>query len=137
MKTKKEMVERDWMVDEDTDFQGIATKSIIVDNNVKFKMRGIVSGNLFISKGAEVEIHGTVKGDVGNEGGDLKVYGVIRGSLIIDKGNCFIDKNALVNNVIDAEKELKELEEYIKNKRERFANFSRRICERFADEIRF
>ncbi|HDR6256900.1 TPA: hypothetical protein QCU36_002592 [Bacillus cereus] len=111
---KKEFVERDWMVDEDTEFEGMTTKSIIVDNNVKFIMRGIVSGNLFISKGAEVEIHGIVKGDVGNEGGNLKVYGTINGSLILEKGNCFIDKKASVNEVIDAEKELKELEEYMK-----------------------
>lgn len=88
-----------------TAYRGILNGSITVKENVLFVLYGTVVNNVYLESGSIVEIYGTVSKDIINQGGTLKIHGVINGTVYNLKGELTIDKNALVKNVSDVVKE--------------------------------
>jgi hypothetical protein len=62
-------------IDQDAVFNAHVAGDAYVAGWVTLHLNGLVDGNLTIEPGANVEINGTVKGAVINQGADVKVNG--------------------------------------------------------------
>ena len=95
MKTIESKVEGDVVLHEDTTLRGMVIGGVAVDPGVHFVLRGMIVGDLTLKDGSKTELHGMVKGNVLNNGGSLKVYGMVIGS-IEGTGQTTVDPRAVV-----------------------------------------
>ena len=91
-------VEGNVTIDEDTILKGIITGNVTVTRDAEFALRGIVNGNITIFESSAVYLRGVVNGDVINNGGSLEVYGIINGRLFRERGETFIDDDAIIQS---------------------------------------
>lgn len=91
-------LERNITIDEDTILKGMIVGDVVVLGSAEFVLRGMMEGNLSIRENTTVYLNGTVNGDVINNGGSLEVYETINGRLFRERGNTFIDGNAVVQD---------------------------------------
>ncbi len=61
--------------------RGVHNGNVYIANGSTLILRGIVKGNIYIEEEGNAFLHGIVTGDVINNGGRLKHYGVIKGTL--------------------------------------------------------
>jgi hypothetical protein len=62
-------------------------------------LRGIVTGSVYIEENATAFIHGIVFGNVTNNGGQLKHYGVIKGKLNRIAGETVTWPNSVIGDI--------------------------------------
>jgi len=93
----KDKVERDMTITQDTKLRGQVIGALRV-LDCTFEHYGQITGKLIIEAGANVILHGQVKGDVINNGGNLNVYGMVLGRLFRERGDTYIDKDAYVKD---------------------------------------
>ncbi len=89
-------VEGNLLVIDDRLLHGMVTGSVTVTVSGYLELHGMVCGDLILEPGGIVALHGMVVGNVYNRGGDLDVYGTIRGSLHDEGGATVVDPDAIV-----------------------------------------
>lgn len=100
MRTIKDRVSGDFLINEDTQIQGIINGSVYVEKGAHLFHYGMIKGTVTVDKGSEAQIFGFVKGDVINNGGSLIVFGTVNGAVRTDSGHTKIDKNAFIKEEI-------------------------------------
>jgi len=93
-----EKIEGDVIIEEDTTLEGMIVGNVTVTGAAEFVLRGMVRGTVTVLENSVVYLHGTVNGDVINNGGSLEVYGMIKGRLFRERGETFIDDNAMIQS---------------------------------------
>lgn len=96
MRTFSGKIEQDTVLEDDLILTGVINGDVIVKEGVHFNLNGMVSGNLLVSNNSSVFINGVLNGDVKNNGGNLEIYGRVKGNIIKVSGKTFIDKNAVI-----------------------------------------
>lgn len=89
-------IKGDVTISENTELLGMIVGNVRVIDSI-FELDGTVVGNLILEENCIVNLHGTVNGHVINQGGDLKVFGVINGTLQEIAGQTWIDTSAIIN----------------------------------------
>jgi len=86
------------VLDNNTTLNGMVVGDLTVVGGVYVMMNGMVTGDLIARQGSSVDVNGTVSGCVVNEGGHVKVQGVV--GRIIDTGSeaTVVHPNAVVKN---------------------------------------
>lgn len=77
MKRRGGITDRDLLVDRDGVVSGIVDGSVTVAAGCRVEVSGIVSGDLIVGQGAEVELSGMLSGRVINNGGRVRVTGMV------------------------------------------------------------
>lgn len=80
---------------EDLELWGTVIGDVVVTTPHKMEVKGTVQGSVTIEKGATVYVDGSVIGDVKNAG-RIEVYGILKGQIIDDGGEVYIDERAMV-----------------------------------------
>ena len=57
-----------------TQINNLRADKVVVSENVKARLFGTIKKTLVLKKGSVVILHGTIYGDVKNEGGELSLY---------------------------------------------------------------
>jgi len=96
MKTIKERVSGDVMIEEDTQIQGIVSGKVYVGPGANLLHQGMILGALTLDRDSEVNLFGFVKGDVVNKGGVLNVFGTVNGTVRTEGGKTKIAKDAFI-----------------------------------------
>jgi Protein of unknown function, DUF583. len=76
---------------------GIVTGDIQVDADCVAYIKGIVNGSLYVAASANVEVRGTINGTVNNDGGNVRIFGIVDRVVTI-KGDTFLDAGAIIRN---------------------------------------
>jgi hypothetical protein len=58
----------------DTQINHLDADTVIVAENVKARLYGTIHTKLILRKDSSVVLHGTIYGDLHNEGGELNIY---------------------------------------------------------------
>ncbi len=88
-------IEGDFRIETDVILRGMVTGDVIVSKDCKLVLHGMIVKDLILEEGSLVELHGMVNQNVYNKGGTLKVYGMIRG-ILKDEGETYVDPNAKI-----------------------------------------
>jgi len=96
MTTFSGKIEKDTVIEDDLILTGVIIGDVVVKEGINFNLNGVVSGNLLVSNNSTVYINGVLNGNVKNIGGNLEIYGIVKGRLIEISGNTFVDKNAVI-----------------------------------------
>lgn len=84
MKIVDSLVEGNYHVYEDTDFQTVLSNgNLYVHQGVYCIINGSIGGNVYIYKDALVEVSGMVDDDLYSYGGDIIIGGLIKGYIYI------------------------------------------------------
>jgi hypothetical protein len=59
---------------------------VIVEQQARVVVRGMITGNVRLARGAFLALHGGIGGHVANAGGHLDVFGVVNGSVFEQAG---------------------------------------------------
>lgn len=86
-------IEGNYRVVEPFQLNGMVTGDVTVEKCGVLHLNGTVVGSLVVEAGGAAVIRGTVGGSVINKGGDLDIFGVVRGRVT---GVATIDANAVV-----------------------------------------
>lgn len=100
MKKTHGKLEGDLTVSEDFELHGTASGNAVVKSGATLQLHGTVGGDLHVEPGAIVGLHGTVNGDAVNDGGILRVFGTIHGTLIQNSGDTAVDDRAVIDGGI-------------------------------------
>ena len=77
-KTELRIIEREiegnLIITLDSQYNNLKAEIVIVKENVIARLFGTVSKQLIIKKGARVYLHGSVAGQIDNDGGELFIY---------------------------------------------------------------
>ena len=77
-----------------TSLIGQISGCVTVFPGVHLVVRGLITGQLILQPGSFIVVYGRVHGDIQNEGGTLKVYGQVDGTITTPTGNTLIDPGA-------------------------------------------
>lgn len=69
-----ELVEGDVCTTEDTQFNRLNARSVIVNENITVRIFGIIQKELILRPGAKIHFYGRLLGNVINEGGEITFY---------------------------------------------------------------
>lgn len=85
------------IIDTDSVLKSIVTaKRVVITNAAKYRVYGILTGDVIVEKGCEFVLHGTMNGTVSNYG-NCRIYGTVNGSISdLEKGSSVIDLNAVI-----------------------------------------
>ncbi|HXQ25600.1 MAG TPA: hypothetical protein VN822_04255 [Candidatus Acidoferrales bacterium] len=72
------------------------TGSATVVKGAAFELGGMICRDLVVEEGAVVHLHGMVLGNVTNNGGQLEIFGMIRGRLLKRSGTTHVDAKAVI-----------------------------------------
>lgn len=98
MKVEHGKIEGDLRLDYDLFLRGKVTGNITIVKGGNLVLLGMCEKNIIVEAGAEAYLHGTVVGNVLNQGGYLEVYGTTGGHVdTTEDGTTFIDPNAIVS----------------------------------------
>lgn len=75
---------------------GMVIGSVTVDAGGYLQLNGTVTRDVAILSGGTAEINGTVRGDVRNEGGQVRVHGVVLGRLHRTAGSTYVHPEAVI-----------------------------------------
>ena len=81
---------------EDLKLKGMVTGTLFVPRGLRLELLGMVCGDLKLDPGASAEVRGMVLGSVTN-GGDLDIWGMINGSVDDVGGRSTLHPGAVVN----------------------------------------
>ncbi len=109
MRIENGKIEGDLIVDTGIDLRGMVTGNVFVTNGSNFILHGQVCGDLIIEDDANVMIFGQVVGDVINNGNKLEVMGVISGSLINNSRKSKIASSASIGKFIEYDKKIQSI----------------------------
>ena len=83
-------------------FEGVATGTVTVERGAYLETYGTIERDLIVHHGAIVQMHGYVRGNLYNQGGDVTIDGTVTGSTHRQGGTTVIDPHAkLVGPVLD------------------------------------
>ncbi len=71
---------------ESSSLQGQIIGCVTLNSGVNLQMHGMIIGKLILEKDSEAFIHGTINGDIENNGGHLYVYGTVNGKIHENSG---------------------------------------------------
>ncbi|MET1173787.1 hypothetical protein [Paenibacillus amylolyticus] len=97
MEIIRHQINRDLEILEDTQLKGTIVGSTTVHPNIEFKLDGTVTGSVIVRENGKVIIRGTVLKGLVNYGGDVEIYGVVRGKISNQGGNILIDEDAITD----------------------------------------
>lgn len=81
---------------EDIQLNGAVMGSAVIANRSEFILNGVIDGDLHLEEGAKATVNGTVKGNVFNEGGELKIFGMVNGRVVQRRGKLFVSPKAFI-----------------------------------------
>jgi cytoskeletal protein CcmA (bactofilin family) len=76
--------------------RGTVTGQVTVLPDAHLVLRGVCKGNVIISDGARAELWGIVEGDVGNQGGNVSIFGIVEGQLVRGEGETHLSSDSIV-----------------------------------------
>ena len=97
MKTEDRKIDGDVEIRDKFILTGIINGHVTVIEEAILYLHGKVTKNLFVKNGAKAYIHGTVLGNVTNQGRVIEVYGTIPGKLVNLFGSRYVDTNAIIS----------------------------------------
>lgn len=80
MKTITNKIEGNLLVDGEVVLRGMVTGDVTVAAGGSLDLFGMVSGNLILCRHSKTVVRGMVCGDLINQGGSVKVLGMVNGS---------------------------------------------------------
>lgn len=86
-------IEGDVSITKDFQLNGMITGSVTVETGAHFLLHGTVNKDVIVSNGASAQINGIVNGNVINQGGVVKIQGVVHGTV---QGEVKISPNAVI-----------------------------------------
>ncbi len=96
MKTINDSITGNLIISVDTSIQGTIKGSVSVGSDCNLILNGTIAKDLIIEENSKAELNGVVSGNVINNGGSLRVYGVIFGDLYKNAGEVYIDSKAVI-----------------------------------------
>lgn len=78
----------------------MVTGNITVQGGARLNLFATVLGNLYLEPGSEVIHYGILKGDAHNNGGFLRIEGVIKGTLYRNAGDTLLSPQCVVDDII-------------------------------------
>jgi cytoskeletal protein CcmA (bactofilin family) len=84
MQTFEGKHEGDLALAQDLELGGMIAGSVIVPPGISLVLRGMITGDLIVQDGGQATIHGMVVGTLHNEGGAVRVFGMVRA--VVDSG---------------------------------------------------
>jgi cytoskeletal protein CcmA (bactofilin family) len=98
VEARDEKLEGSVVFDRDTALHGMVVGNLTVGRGVRADIHGVVTGTLVVRPGAIVDVHGKVDGALLNEGGQVRVFGIVES--ITDMGNTktWVDPSAIVHS---------------------------------------
>jgi len=64
----------DLIIETDTQYNDLDAGTVVVNVNVTARLYGIINKDIIIKRGSKVYIHGTLRGQVVDQGGDIYIY---------------------------------------------------------------
>jgi cytoskeletal protein CcmA (bactofilin family) len=98
VEARDEKIEGSAVFDRDTALHGMVVGNLTVESGVRADIHGVVTGTLVIRPGAIVDVHGKVDGAVLNEGGLVRVFGIVESIADVGNTKTWVDPNALVHS---------------------------------------
>lgn len=96
MNTEHGKIEGDVEITSALKMHGMFAGNVTVKEGGYLVLHGMATKSLYIETGAEVEIPGTVTGDVINNGGKLSITGSISGQVVEQAGETIIAQGASI-----------------------------------------
>lgn len=100
MKTEHGKIEGDLRVGEEFSLFGMVRGSVFVAPQATLHLYGMMCSNLYLEPGSRVEISGMVSGTVVNQGGSLRVFGMVKGGLRHESGETVVHPKAVIKGRI-------------------------------------
>jgi hypothetical protein len=98
VESRDEKMEGSVIFDRDTALHGMVVGNFTVESGIRADIHGVVTGTLAIRPGAIVDVHGKVDGGVLNEGGQVRVFGIIESIADMGDTKTWIDPSAVVRS---------------------------------------
>jgi cytoskeletal protein CcmA (bactofilin family) len=77
MRDRNDKIEGPFLIEENLLFRGMITVGATVRSGVMLDLRGTITGDLDVERGARAIINGTVNGTVRNHGGCVELFGTV------------------------------------------------------------
>ena len=74
------------VIEEDTDFRGIANGGLTVSTGVEARIHGIVNGDLIAEENSVVRLYGILNGSIVDRGASVTVKGIVNPSAVDEAG---------------------------------------------------
>lgn len=97
MRSIHSKIEGDVISSDDLALHGMVAGSAGIAAGVMLMLHGMVTGDLILEAGSFCELRGMVTGNVRNKGGELFVYGTVKGAVLTLAGSTVIDPKAVID----------------------------------------
>jgi hypothetical protein len=98
VESRDDKMEGSVVFDRDTAFHGMVVGNLTVESGIRADIHGVVTGTLVIRPGAIVDMHGKVDGGVLNEGGQVRVFGIVESIADMGDTKTWLDSSAIVRS---------------------------------------
>ncbi len=98
MEEINDTIHNDLFVKHELRIRGIIDGNVTVQENSYLILNEIINGDLIINNFAKCDLHGIVKGNVTNRGGELVIHSIVNGNLNKESGNTVVDSNAVITS---------------------------------------
>jgi cytoskeletal protein CcmA (bactofilin family) len=96
MRTSNQEIDGDIVINYPFQFHGMIKGNATVVSGGNFVLHGTCCRNLLVKPGSIVHVHGTIIGNVFNDGGQLEIYGTVGGSLYSSSSQTFVAEGSMI-----------------------------------------
>ncbi|MCI0362686.1 MAG: hypothetical protein L0219_02325 [Phycisphaerales bacterium] len=100
MAIERRKIPPDLVVDNCLDVQGMVSGCIAVRRGGTLHLHGTCGKDLAVEHGGRANVHGTVAGSVLNQGGSVRIYGVVNKDVFTSAGVTHIDPRAVIGGAV-------------------------------------
>ena len=100
MQNLAEQIQQDLKIEQNTVLTETVYGTITVTSNGVLELYGNLIGDLYLDPGAESTLYSMVKGNIYNQGGNLRVEGVVKGGIYRQDGNTVLSPQAKVDQLL-------------------------------------
>lgn len=97
MRISSQEIKGDVIVDDSFQLNGSITGNATIISGGEFILHGTCGRDLIVEPGAVVHIHGTVMGNILNNGGQVEIYGVVGGDIYSFSGETFVSEDSVIS----------------------------------------
>jgi hypothetical protein len=98
MNSEHGKIKGDVFVDDTLDLHGMIAGNVVAGKGSYLILHGMICETLTLETGSVVVVHGMVCKDIINNGGDLKVFGMVNGIIYNHNGELYLDRQAIVKS---------------------------------------